>query len=93
MAGFAVILAAAGAYPLVLLAVAALGLLGATLANTATAVLSDHHREHRARAITEGNATAAWLGVASPAVLGAFLGDAGGLARRRAPGPDCCRWF
>ena len=73
MAGFAVILAAAGAYPLVLLAVAALGLLGATLANTATAVLSDHHREHRARAITEGNATAAWLGVASPAVLGAFL--------------------
>lgn len=73
MAGCSVVLAAAGAYPVVLLAVAALGLLGAILANTATALLSDRHGEQRARAITEGNATAAWLGVASPAVLGAFL--------------------
>ncbi len=73
MTGAAVLLAVAMSYPIVLLAVAGLGLLGATAANTATAMLSDHHPDHRARAITEGNAAASWLGVAAPVALGFFL--------------------
>lgn len=73
LALLALALATSGTYPLILLAVAGVGLLGATVANTATATLSDHHPGHRARAITEGNAAASWLGVLSPAMLGFFL--------------------
>ncbi len=73
MAVLAVLLAASGTYPMVLAAVACLGLVGATIANTSTAMLSDHHGAHRARAITEGNAAASWLGVIAPAVLGFCL--------------------
>ena len=73
MSGAAVLLAVGRSYLFVLVCVALLGMLGATVANTATATLSDLHPRHRARAITEGNATASWLGVVAPAVLGFSL--------------------
>lgn len=73
MAALAVLLALSPGYPAVLLAVAGLGLTGVSVTNGATATLSDLHPGARARAITEGNAAAAWLGVAAPAVLGFCL--------------------
>lgn len=48
---------------------------GGTLTlNVGTTRLSDLHPEHSGVAITEANATAAWVGVFSPLVLGAALG-------------------
>lgn len=73
IAVLAAVWAAGRNYWMILLALLGLGLLGAVLANTVTAVLSDHHPRHRARAITEGNAVAAWLGFVAPAALGVFL--------------------
>lgn len=73
LAAAALLLALSGRYVGVLAAVAGIGLLGAITANTATAALADHHRRHPARAITEANAAASWLGVVSPALLGAAL--------------------
>ena len=73
LAALGLIWAAGRNYPMILLTLLGLGLLGAVLANTTTAVLSDHHPRDRARAITEGNAVAAWLGFVAPAALGVFL--------------------
>jgi MFS family permease len=73
MAGSAMVIATASGFPAMLLGVLAAGLAGAVVANTATAVLSDHHPAHRGRAITEANAAAAWLGLVAPLVVAAFL--------------------
>ncbi len=73
MSTLTIVLALSPWYALVLLAVAGLGMTGVTVANSATATLSDRHPHHRARALTEANAAAAWLGVLSPVVLGFFL--------------------
>jgi fucose permease len=42
--------------------------------NAATARLADAHPEHSATVITEANAAAAWVGLASPMLLGLALG-------------------
>jgi MFS family permease len=47
---------------------------GATVLNVATARLAAAHPHHSAYAITEANATAAWVGLFSPLLLGAALG-------------------
>jgi MFS family permease len=73
LAACVALLALAPGYVAVLLAVLGAGLTGAVVANTATAVLSDHQGGHRARAITEGNAVGAWVGLLSPAVVAVFL--------------------
>lgn len=70
LAAAAAALAASVGFAAVVAAVIGIGLLGATTANVATGTLSDHHRRHAAQAITEANATASWLGVLSPVLLG-----------------------
>lgn len=47
---------------------------GATVLNVATARLAAAHPDHSAYAITEANATAAWVGLFSPLLLGVALG-------------------
>ena len=47
---------------------------GGTVLNASTARLSDLHPLQSARAITEANATAAWVGLLSPLLLGVALG-------------------
>lgn len=49
------------------------GVGGAMVLSTTTATLSELHGEDSAAAITEANALAAWIGAASPLVLGAVL--------------------
>lgn len=73
MVVFAVALIVSQTYLMVLLCVFLLGLIGAVLANTTTAVLAEHHPGHEARTITEANAAAAWLGVVAPVALGFFI--------------------
>lgn len=47
---------------------------GGTVLNASTVRLSDLHPEQSARAITEANAAAAWVGLLSPLLLGVALG-------------------
>ncbi len=60
------------------------GVGGALVLNTSTATLSQIHPDDSAAAIAEANALAAWVGAASPLVLGAVLaagiGWRGGVA-------------
>lgn len=76
----AVLLAGAGVLTVipgflgVLAAIAVCTVAGAVIANTASAILSDRHGPRGAVALTEANAVAAWVGLASPAVLGAAAG-------------------
>lgn len=62
------------AFGLVLVLVWITASLGATALNASTARLADAHPDHSATVITEANATAAWVGLFSPLLLGAALG-------------------
>jgi MFS family permease len=68
--------------PVTLLAALIVGTGGALLVNTATSALSDHHQEHGAAALSEGNALAAASGLLAPLLVGA--GVAAGLTWRPA---------
>lgn len=70
LAASVALLAGSAGFAVVVLGVIGIGMLGVTTANVTTAILSDHHPRHAARAITEANATASWLGVLSPVLLG-----------------------
>lgn len=72
LTGVAVLFVAPG-YLLSLAAVWLAGVGGAMVLSTTTATLSELHGEDSAAAITEANALAAWIGAASPLVLGAVL--------------------
>lgn len=60
----------AGNYAVLVVGLLLGGLAGVGLANTSTAVMSDHRPGHKAEAITEANALAAWIGVLAPLTLG-----------------------
>lgn len=72
LSGVAALLVAPGFW-LSLAAVWLAGVGGAMVLSTTTATLSELHSEDSAAAITEANALAAWIGAASPLVLGAVL--------------------
>ena len=78
------VLAIAPGYLVSLLGVWVAGTGGAFILSTTTATLSDVHGNDSAAAITEANALAAWVGAASPLVLGLVL--AAGLGWRGAVG-------
>ena len=72
------VLANAPGYLDSLLGVGVAGTGGAFILSTTTATLSDVHGNDSAAAITEANALAAWIGAASPLVLGLVLTEGHG---------------
>lgn len=65
-----------GAIPITLAAACVAGIGGALAVNAATAVLSDHHGEAGAAAVTEGNAVAVAVGLLAPLAVGAATATA-----------------